>query len=497
MVNDVLKSLESCGSFIVVDEELLTVHFAHSSVKRHLLSEPTELDVRDYHIDSFRANNNLGKIAVTYLSLDVFGKQLIKTSGPSQPYAANVPSFVAKSALPKHEVVNRMALVILRGRKTPGNDSGLGLERSANLLREKTPMPEVFSFLPYCQEYWLYHTKAIHDSESDRVYELWKRLVKGTVGTVELPWALEEQTGLDEHFVSWIVRNNHTALIINTMQSLLFKLSDQSAIATRNDARLLEQMLSLLPNEDVRRNFVFISAERKDILLQGAAHYGHEVIVRLVLQQGVDVNAQSDRFGNALYAAVSNRNKRIAELLIKSGADVNLQDGRYGFVLQAAVRKFISVPIIELLLEQGADVNAYDEEYGTALIGAVRFNNWTAIELLLKAGADVNAHSEKYGNALQAAVENDYPDAVTVLLEVGAYVDQSPALAAGPLRLAAGLGRVDVVKVLLDYGADVDETPDSEKRYMKSYKTTTEIAQLLFSAGEKQRKMKLKSAQPF
>lgn len=82
----ILWSLESCGSFLVVDEELSTVHFAHSSVKRHLLSEPTDLDVRDYHIDSSRADVNLGSIAVTYLSLDVLGHKLVKASGPSQSH---------------------------------------------------------------------------------------------------------------------------------------------------------------------------------------------------------------------------------------------------------------------------------------------------------------------------------------------------------------------------------------------------------------------------
>ena len=80
-VNDILKSLESCGSFIVVDEELSTVHFAHSSVKRHLLSKPTDLDLPDYHIDPLRADINLGRNAVTYINLNVLGNQLSKQAG--------------------------------------------------------------------------------------------------------------------------------------------------------------------------------------------------------------------------------------------------------------------------------------------------------------------------------------------------------------------------------------------------------------------------------
>lgn len=79
LVNDVLKSLEACGSFVIVDEELSTVHFAHSSVKQHLLSEPTnpdvEHDVHHYHIGSSQADKNLGKLIVTFLNLLALSSQ--------------------------------------------------------------------------------------------------------------------------------------------------------------------------------------------------------------------------------------------------------------------------------------------------------------------------------------------------------------------------------------------------------------------------------------
>ena len=137
LINDVLRSLESCGTFLVVDEELSTVHFAHSSAKAHLLTEPTDSDVRHYHINMSQADINLGKIAITYLNLDVLANQLSKISGPSETYADKVPSFVVRSALPKREVVNLMALAMLRGRKMPGKDSSLNVAKSANLLGEK------------------------------------------------------------------------------------------------------------------------------------------------------------------------------------------------------------------------------------------------------------------------------------------------------------------------------------------------------------------------
>ena len=296
-VNDILKSLESCGSFIVVDEELSTVHFAHSSVKRHLLSKPTDLDLPDYHIDPLRADINLGGIAVTYLNLNVLGNQLSKTSGSSQRYAANVPSFVVRSALPKRNVVNKMALAVLRGRKMRGNDSGPNLERSANLLSEKNAhMQEVFSFLPYCQEYWLYHSKSFADSTPYPVYKLWTSLVSGEVSTVELPWAPENLLDLGEQFVDWISKNRHDALTKWAIYKLCFLHSHNPAVFIIEQ---LELFLSLLPDDDTFPKLDFISKHRVNALLVEAASRGCEKVVRLAVQEGADINTLDAANSNA------------------------------------------------------------------------------------------------------------------------------------------------------------------------------------------------------
>ena len=462
LVNDILKALESCGSFIVVDEELSTVHFAHSSVKRHLLSEPTDLDVRDYHIDLSRANTNLGNIAVTYLNLDLFNNQLIQNSGPSRTYATNVPSFVVRSALPKHEIVNRMALAILRGRKTTGSDSGPDWERSANLLGENnSQVQEVLSFLPYCQKYWLYHSKNIHESDQGRVYELWNNLLDGTVSTIELPWAPEKQSELGEQFMGWITNNRHIALMRQAIQQLWYnftkvdfhKYSDASSFWTEQ----LEQLLRLLPNEDSRPS-VYLGPPRIDAMLQVAIREGCEAVVRLLLQEGADVNSPDYVYGNPLHAAVSGNKRSIAELLIKEGADVNLQGGKYGSALQAAAATHGMDPIVKTLLEKGANVNARGGEHGTALMAAAAIDNTATIRLLVNADVDVNACGGKYGTALITAVANDNLAAVYAILEAGSDVNLCDQNGESPLRVAANHGNEHIVKKLLSKGASINKS---------------------------------------
>ena len=443
LINDVLRSLESCGSFLVVDEEFSTVHFAHSSAKAHLLTGPTDLDVRHYHINMSQADINLGKIAVTYLNLDVLANQLSKTSGPSEIYADKVPSFVVRSALPKREIVNKMALAILRGRKMPGKDSSLDFGKNANLLGEKnTQTQEVFPFLLYCQDYWLYHSKNFHDSELDRVEKLWNRLVDGLVNTVEPPWAPERLIDGGEHFIGWVMENRHDSLTVRAIQILW----------QRSHTGQLEELLRLLPNVYAFRSLDFDRIEkpttfRSRYLLQEAASCGHEMVVRFFLNMGVDINTRSEVYGNALHAAISNGNRKIAELLIKKGADVNCEGGKYGSALQAGAATHYMDPIVELLLEKGADVNTRGGKHGTALVAAARIDNVATLSLLINAGADVNA------TALNATIGNYNLVALDILLRVDTDVDEPDENHETPLQVAARLGNKEIVQRLLDHRA--------------------------------------------
>ena len=452
LINDVLRSLESCGSFLVVDEELSTVHFAHSSAKEHLLTKPTDLDVRQYHINMTQADINLGKIAVTYLNLDVHANQLSKTSGPSEIYADKVPSFVVRSALPKREVVNKMALALLRGRKMPGKDSSLTFGKSASLLGEKnTQTQEVFPFLLYCQEHWLHHSKNFHEWDLYRLYKLWNRLVDGLVNTVEPPWAPEHMIDVGERFISWIMKNRHDALATRAIQILW---------QNKNTMRQLDELLRSLSNVYTFRD---LDLDETDIstmfriteLLQYAAGRGYEMVVQLLLDIGVDINARSARYGNALHTAISNGKQTIAELLIEKGADVNCEGGQYGSALQAAAARLGMDPTVMLLLEKGADVNTRGGEHGTALVAAARVNNATTLRMLINGGADVNA------TALNATIANHNPLALGILLTAGPDVDEVDENNETPLHVAARLGDNGIVNRLLRHRGHENIIPRS------------------------------------
>ena len=471
-INSIFRSLESCGSLIVVDEELSTVHFAHSSVRSFLLSEPTDLDVQDYHVNPSEADLNLGKLAVTYLSLDILGSQLVRTDGSSQSLAAEVPSFVVRSALPKNNVVNKMALTILRGRKKPGNDSSLDLERTANLAHEKnTARQEVSSFLPYCQEYWLYHSSAFHVFEGDRVYKLWERLVEGKVTTVELPWTPESLSDPGTQFEVWIGKFRHVTLLRKMIRRLWKTFTFDPSMLR------LETCLGLLPDENARNSLKLDRSPSLNGILSFAAGFGYEMIVRLALHEGADINAKDK---NPLHEAASEGNQSIAQLLIQQGADVNRQWGIYGNALQAAVVGDHR-DLVEVLIASGADVNAQGGNFGTALMAAVeKTGSMPIIRRLLEAGADPNNKHLVYDTALFTAIYKRAEPAVALLIEKGADVNDPDRSGERPLRMAARLRYYEIVDVLLRGGAIIDFEGTSKRDYRKQYFTDGDIAQLIY-----------------
>jgi ankyrin repeat protein len=67
-----------------------------------------------------------------------------------------------------------------------------------------------------------------------------------------------------------------------------------------------------------------------------AIEFQKETLVRCLVENGADVNAQGGFYGNPLQAAATT-NIEIVRYLIENGADVNAQGGFYGNPLQAAV----------------------------------------------------------------------------------------------------------------------------------------------------------------
>jgi len=168
--------------------------------------------------------------------------------------------------------------------------------------------------------------------------------------------------------------------------------------------------------------------------LMEASSNGHTEIVKLLIEQGADVNAQPKLNGiTALMLASSNGHTEIAKLLIKAGADVNAQS-KHGTALIKAWQEGYT-EIAKLLIEEGADVNVmtiievrsfgFREDYEptggyTALICSSEYGHTEIVKLLIEAGADVNARQWDDATALTYASREGHTEIVNLLIKAGA-----------------------------------------------------------------------------
>lgn len=185
MVNHMPKSLACYGSLLVVNEEYLTVHFAHHSVKQHLLFHHVGTDLVDYIRNARKANLYLGEISVTYLSFKLFSTQITKPTTVTRLPKTNLASAILNSSLPQTNVANRLALRYLKSRRYSRAEIRGQLEIAAGCAAEEFSHQN-YAFLSYARDNWLYHTKHLDDLYGSKVYNLWIHLIQGQVNTVEL-----------------------------------------------------------------------------------------------------------------------------------------------------------------------------------------------------------------------------------------------------------------------------------------------------------------------
>ena len=205
--------------------------------------------------------------------------------------------------------------------------------------------------------------------------------------------------------------------------------------------------------------------------LMWAAAQGHEAVIRLLLEEGADINANKKSGGTTLMEAANKRDEIIVRLLLEKGADVNLKDtsGRTALSIAANIGYETTV---RLLLEKGADVNLKDTSGRTALSIAAKEGEEIVVRLLLEKGADVNVKDQDGETALMKAARNKYEkgeQAVQVLLEKGADVKAQDRDGETALMKAAEEGSGTIVQLLLEKGADINvKNKSGETAFMKA-----------------------------
>ena len=147
-----------------------------------------------------------------------------------------------------------------------------------------------------------------------------------------------------------------------------------------------------------------------------ASRKGDTKTVTMLLEKGVDVNANNNYGETALITASRYGHIDLVKLLFENGADVHLKN-KFGETALHSACFGGYINIVEILLKNGAIVNAKDNHNWTALQLASENGHEEIVKMLLAYGADMNAKNENGNTALQVASEHGRTDIVKLLEE--------------------------------------------------------------------------------
>ncbi|KAL8296144.1 hypothetical protein RB600_001571 [Gaeumannomyces tritici] len=194
-----------------------------------------------------------------------------------------------------------------------------------------------------------------------------------------------------------------------------------------------------------------------------ASHFGHEAVVKLLLDTGkVDADSKDNNGRTPLWWAAADGHEAVVKLLLATGkVDVDSKD-KYGRTPLSWAAANGHEAVVKLLLDTGkVDVDSKDNEYGrTPLWWAAAGRHEAVVKLLLDTGkVDIDSKDEYGQTPLSWAAANGHEAVVKLLLATGKVDVDSKYKEYGqtPLSWAAENGHEAVVKLLLDTGkVDVD-----------------------------------------
>ncbi len=186
-----------------------------------------------------------------------------------------------------------------------------------------------------------------------------------------------------------------------------------------------------------------------------AAYDGNLSEVKILIDNGANVNATNENGWTSLIIASEYGQSEVAKLLLGNGANVNYENKGWTALMIAAQED--QSKVAKVLLDHGANANYEDKDGWTALMIAAKEGQSKVTKVLLENGANVDHKLEKkeidekealleaitgqngWGwTALMMAVSEGHGEVAKVLLGCGANPDITDGLGRNAWELAKG-----------------------------------------------------------
>jgi ankyrin repeat protein len=208
------------------------------------------------------------------------------------------------------------------------------------------------------------------------------------------------------------------------------------------------------------------SGARRWTALHLAARGGHEMLAKILLERGADIDEKSSTGETALFMASKAGHGAVAKLLLESGASVQEKSDQGRTALHVVARRGHEA-LAKMLIENGADIHEKARGGETAFFMAIRAGQTAVVKLLLENGANVHAKSTDGHNGitpLVLAIRNRHKDIARTLIEYGSILEQISERS-NALMSAIETQQEDIVAVLIESGRDVNRLPREWKDF--------------------------------
>ena len=190
---------------------------------------------------------------------------------------------------------------------------------------------------------------------------------------------------------------------------------------------------------------------------------GDTGIVKLLLEKGLDVDAQDQNGKTPLHDAGRIGNYKVAKVLLDSGADHFIKD-KSGRTPRTVAWQYGNIKVIGILdgqelLDKKIEQGAYPEVHSLPMwaLANLGFEEEVKTMIATKPNEIYFCDPDMGNTAVHCAINSNNPNILTLLLRAGLSPDSLNDYHRTPLHLAAIAGHTNLLTTLLDHHAKCDE----------------------------------------
>lgn len=196
----------------------------------------------------------------------------------------------------------------------------------------------------------------------------------------------------------------------------------------------------------------------------------HEKWLKLLVQQGVDINALDSRNQTILHKAAIEKNEELIEAILAFNPNLNIADEKKQTPLYLLINSETSIDIVRKMLDAGA-VPSKTEKSKSVLFQAFKYNNYSVANYLIGKGLSPWETNSQMITCLDIAIQNSNYDLVELALKSGMNANNA--------RID-NLTNEKIIRHLLQHGADIKKI---QLNNIIAYTNNTELVKWLINEG--------------